>query len=186
MAFPGGTAGNQHLNPQFVVRPDAQTYFVVGRVFLIVDTQTASPNMRRGTTASYGSFLPGSLGLATHQSHRRMVVVRAYHNYCWCLPIHTYSNRATNKPSVDGRTHAVVYTRGRLPVSYEGERMIFDSIMMDPSGPHGVLRDTSRLNFAHIHTVHHNQPVIDLGVISLESFETFQTYWQDVLGGHVW
>ena len=81
---------------------------------------------------------------------------------------------------MNGQTHAVIYTRGQVPVVYEGEQMIFDAIMMDPSGPHIILRQTSRINFGHIHTVQHNQLVCDQGVVSPESFDAFLAYWENV------
>lgn len=107
-------------------------------------------------------------------SHPRLC---RYSNLIFPRPIHTYNGRATLKPSVNPNTHTIVHMASATPISLQGERLIWDPIAVIPGNPNERLEPASRINFGSVHTVHHNVPVRDIGIVNEESLLRLGYIW---------
>ena len=94
-------------------------------------------------------------------------------------PIMTYGGRATTKPGVNPREHAVVYTSQEPPALLTGETgIVKDPIRVDTGRQDIWLDPRSRLNFGLQQPVQHNVKVKDLGRVAPEDMPNLMAYWR--------
>ena len=173
------------LDGEYYKRPDAKTFFAVGRVFALLWHESAGDGKPRpGVHLSNAKFVrTGPLGQKVFSHIRRMVVVKNRHGYCICRPINTYNGQGVSKPGLskeEREAHSIVYSAASSPMCTAAERRFITkkAIAVDIARPDRKLDQMSRLNFAKVHTVEWNVKVMNVGKVSQESMVYLNTYSQ--------
>ncbi|OQN98511.1 hypothetical protein B0A48_15772 [Cryoendolithus antarcticus] len=187
----GSDDETESLDPSYKKR--GAGFFKVGRVFMTLWPEPAGENGSRIT-----SLLPpnqgrdvylGSFGERFHTKVRRFVIIRASEKHCSALPISTYNERGVGKPGVKKSDHAIIHTTRTCPDPLPSERPVRgeegmrpESIRVDPDDRAGKLDSMSRIDFAKVHTVHHNVKAKSFGVVHEKSLRPllhqFNNVWQ--------
>jgi hypothetical protein len=119
-----------------------------------------------------------------HTKIRTFVVVRPKGKHALCLPIYTYSLKATSKPSANAEEHAPVVQEGKKVAYHQDEQVnklkkpLF-IIVEDPSIQWNSL---SRLNFTKIQTVEYNLRVQKVGRINPDCLDDLETMFREGIG----
>lgn len=147
----------------------ATRYFRIGRVFAV---RWAEP---LGTSETYGP-ISGAL-----INERRMVVVQHSNNASWCLPIHTYGGQGCEKSACRPEDHAAICSKGTWPdiTSTEFARGLRTSVLMVRMAANQMLHSKSRLNFGKVHTIDHNVPTREIGMICDDSMDQLLEWWDE-------
>jgi hypothetical protein len=172
----------EKLDPSFYIRPSK--FFVFGRVFKILWAEPAG-----GNTAVTQNTVENKFGERVHSKVRWFVVIRQTQGakYCSALPITTYGGKGVGKNGVVKSEHGIIYTgrdaprpdENELPRrNEEGMRPV--PIRVDPDSALDRLDAKSRINFAAVHTVHHNIKVKSLGIVNSASLSVLQQHFQNV------
>jgi hypothetical protein len=172
----------EKLDPSFYIRP--AKFFVFGRVFKILWAEPAG-----GNTAVTQNTVENKFGERVHSKVRWFVVIRQTPGakYCSALSITTYGGKGVGKPGVVKSEHGVIYTGKDAPRldqtelprrNEEGIRSV--PIRVDPDSALDRLDAKSRINFAAVHTVHHNIKVKSLGIVNAASLTVLQQHFQNV------
>jgi hypothetical protein len=158
---------------------------VVGRVFKTLWAEPAGG----GQTAVTLNTVENRFGERVHSKVRWFVVIRQTHGakYCSALPITTYGGTGVGRPGVVKSEHGIIYTGKDVPRLGQNElpRRNEDGIRsvpirMDPDSPLDRLDPKARINFAAVHTVHHNVKVKSSGVVNAASISVLQQHFQNV------
>lgn len=93
-------------------------------------------------------------------------------------PITTYNGRATTKPKVDQRAHAIVYAGQTVPQKLEGEnRMVKDALRVVLTSKEERLDAKSRIDFGRVYPIGHNVKVKPIGKIHEDSMPKLKDYY---------
>lgn len=100
-------------------------------------------------------------------------------------PILTYSNRGTAKPGVKPEHHAIIYTESKSskypPSELRGERPLINTpICVELTSAKHKLARESRINYAKVYTVEHNNKVSFIGKIHSDSQDAFKKAYHKV------
>jgi hypothetical protein len=178
-----GTSGDtEKLDPSFFIRPSK--FFVFGRVFKILWAEPAG-----GNTAVTQNTVENQFGERVHSKVRWFVVIRQTPGAkcCSALPITTYGGKGVGKNGVVKSEHGIIYTGKEVPRldpnelprrNEEGVRPV--PIRVDPDSALDRLDAKSRINFAAVHTIHHNIKVKSLGIVNAASLTVLQQHFQNV------
>jgi hypothetical protein len=178
-----GTSGDtEKLDPSFFIRPSK--FFVFGRVFKILWAEPAG-----GNTAVTQNTVENQFGERVHSKVRWFVVIRQTPGAkcCSALPITTYGGKGVGKNGVVKSEHGIIYTGKEVPRldqnelprrNEEGIRPV--PIRVDPDSALDRLDSKSRINFAAVHTIHHNIKVKSLGIVNAASLSVLQQHFQNV------
>lgn len=169
-----GTEGNEELDPSYHKRRNPRRFFVFGRVFAILFPEP----LGAVNPSNVNSVFRVSFNEQIYTSIRRFVVVQERRGFCYACPISTYGGRATLKPGLNPKDHAVVYTTDKLPFCFEDETgMDKEPIGVYPTG-YNELHRASRINFAIHHPIQHNVKVKDLGMVCEDHMPKLEAYWR--------
>jgi hypothetical protein len=98
----GNGGDHEELDHRYYRRPDAKKFFVVGRVFAMLWHESAG-DKKGGHLNQAGPFnvqrnskKEGKYNEEVFIHIRRMVVVKALHGHCWCVPINAFNYNASN------------------------------------------------------------------------------------------
>jgi hypothetical protein len=178
-----GTSGDtEKLDPSFFIRPSK--FFMFGRVFKILWAEPAG-----GNTAVTQNTVENQFGERVHSKVRWFVVIRQTPGAkcCSALPITTYGGKGVGKNGVVKSEHGIIYTGKEVPRldpnelprrNEEGVRPV--PIRVDPDSALDRLDAKSRINFAAVHTIHHNIKVKSLGIVNAASLTVLQQHFQNV------
>jgi hypothetical protein len=86
----------------------------------------------------------------------------------------TYGSQGTNKPGVKAEYHAMIYAGREVPSPLQGEQLVKSAVRMELSSPEEKLDLTSRVNYAKVYTIEHNNRVCFIGKIHADSRATFE------------
>jgi hypothetical protein len=178
---------------------EAQAFFVVGRVFAMLYTETAS-----GTSTQHANddaYTVVRFGEAAHTNIRRFVVVEVKRGFvnAWydelprlkyeCLltcfsGIGTYSGRGTLKDGCNPKEHAIIYFSGTNSsscyISGEYEMgMDKDPIQVEPADTTLRIRPESRIRFGKTYPIEMNVKVKDIGRVFPGQLSTLLQYWTE-------
>jgi hypothetical protein len=142
-----------------------QRFFKVGRVFMTLWSEPASPNLRDSPNVS-SSLIGGRIFSET----RHFVVIQKRQGSSLCCPIHTYRKQGTTKLRVGAEYHAIVYAAGSKPELLPQEQSPgMGSFPIVVEDKFVTIDKTSRLNFGKIYTVEHNIKVRNVGKVEKEA-----------------
>ena len=120
-----------------------------------------------------------------YKYNRRLVIVKAGHGFCWCVPISTYGTHGLRRAGLtteDIEAHAIIFVESDRPRPLVGEPAISKRpIAVVPASEDQRLDPASRINFAKVYTVEHNAKVMDIGRVSDRSMPRFKQYFQEQL-----
>ncbi|KAK3075500.1 hypothetical protein LTR53_001117 [Teratosphaeriaceae sp. CCFEE 6253] len=187
-AFYGAAREEERLYSTFRTRK--HSFFNFGRVFKILWSEPASDNatvispiLRDGRN----SISSGRYGETVYSKIRRFVVVREGSDFCTALPIVTYSSQGVSKSGIVKFNHSIIYTGATAPQPLrdeyprkgeEGMRPTAIRVVPDDRGE--MLDSSSRIDYAKVHTIHHNIKVAPFGVVHPASLEPLQRQWRNV------
>ncbi|KAF2122597.1 hypothetical protein BDV96DRAFT_2571 [Lophiotrema nucula] len=154
---------------------DPRGYFKKGRVFMTLVTEMQKFNDLDGEVVKYGQNVFAKTG--------RFVVIRPRSGHCLCLPIQTYSGRATSKPGLKANDHAALVRNGEevqyhpeeAPLTKEPFRLIVEGEDVDIS-------PMSRINFGKVTTIENNVQVRTIGRIHPACLPNLERYFLESLG----
>ena len=173
-----GTSGDREkIDPKYYKRPDAEKFFVVGRVFAYLSHETVEEGKYLGNV----SYITGSKdGRQTLSRIRRLTVIQECDGYCIAVPIETYSNQGLLKGDLDetSKAHAFVYGSDTMPSTMEkGEGMMAkEAIAINLSGAEKKLESVIRLEFGKATVVQWEVKVMDIGKVATKSKSAFTRY----------
>ncbi|KAK4506245.1 hypothetical protein PRZ48_004210 [Zasmidium cellare] len=153
-----------------IIKPQKHTFFRLGRVFRFPWSETAGTTAF-GTHYKADEFVKGrENGTHIYQKNRIFVVIREGQESCSVLLITTYGNQGVAKPSVDKSQHGLIYTGTEPTVTtYQESRrpgvLQEHAIRVVGDQPTCILDTMSRINYAQVHTVHHNVEVESIGMV---------------------
>ncbi|KAF1832449.1 hypothetical protein BDW02DRAFT_529770 [Decorospora gaudefroyi] len=159
-------------------------FFQEGKVFSILFTEPL------GSTAAATSYNDSvslvKLGGQVYTQVRRFIVVRQKREFCFALPIFTYSGKGTKKSGVVVREHAIAYAYGSTPTLLPGEYPLEKDpiciVMTAPANERGsTLSPSSRIYFGIHHPIQYNVKVKDLGYVLPEHVPQLTAYWRNEL-----
>ena len=184
-----GSAGErEELDHRYQRRNDAKKYFVVGRVFAMLWHEGAG-DKKGGHLSQVGPYKVSKYSTKKGKynedvfSHiRRMVVVRARHGYCWCVPINTYNFQGVAKKGLsdeDREAHSIIYMDDTKPAisSTEKGMMFKDPVAVTAASAEQKLHRMSRVNFGKVYSVEWNVKVMPVGKVNERSMAAFTGYW---------
>ncbi|KAI9874205.1 MAG: hypothetical protein M1830_010077, partial [Pleopsidium flavum] len=174
-----GTPGDTEiLDPSYRLVNDRDGFFKSGRVFSMLYIENA------GATAP-----PGAAGISLVQygerayaQIRRFIVVEPKKKQHWskCICITTYGGRATTKPGVDPKEHAIIYSGNEIPSKLEGERGLNkDALRVQLVDMSQKLDPRSRVNFGRTFTIQHNVKVKEVGMLTSSDMHKLIWYWKE-------
>ncbi|KAK3636374.1 hypothetical protein LTR22_018750 [Elasticomyces elasticus] len=189
-ALYGTTGDEEQLFSAYRIRD--HRFFCVGRVFLILWSEPAGE-----TSTTIESVVPNDRSMSgissgPHNEYiyskvRRFVVIRPGHNYCSALPVMSYGHQGVGKPGVVKAEHGIIYTGSTPPEPSRSERpgrsepgMRTSAIRVTPDERGTKLDSLSRIDYAKVHTIHHNIKVAPFGVVHPNSMEALDTQWRNV------
>ncbi|KAI9770639.1 MAG: hypothetical protein M1839_003088 [Geoglossum umbratile] len=181
--------GERDLDPDYFIQNKPRKFFCIGRVFAVLWTEPTS-NPGPGTQYTQVRF-----NQYVYSDIRRFVVVREGLDSCWCLsvtplflvcptpntpdrvsrPIHSYSKRGLNKPYINRKAHAIIYT-DPTQAKLSGEGLTKKPLQVIPSSPDNKLAQDSLINFSKIYTVEHNIKVKKIGKIAEDCMHLLEAY----------
>ena len=159
----------EDLYPAFKLRN--KSFFRVGRVLLMLWTEPAGETSTKTAVTHQEGITIGKHNERVFSKVRRFVVIREGDRHCSALPITTYGGQGVGKP-VTKADHAIIFTGNQqprplsdeLPARGEaGMRPI--SIRVVPDEPGETLDPMSRIDFAKVHTIHHNIKAKPFGMV---------------------
>jgi hypothetical protein len=106
-----------------------------------------------------------------------------FHVLTFPRPINTYGGQGAAKRGVDPRTHAIVFVSGTKPGRLLAESGLLENPIEVTPAPGQTLVETSRINFAKVHTVEHNVKVMDVGRVRADSVPYLRSYWEGTWQG---
>jgi hypothetical protein len=190
---PKGTSKFEKVDPSFCVRD--RKFFVEGRVFAVIISETAGENARvpTGYNPSWSEdrharprASNSSITTAKYEDHlvhtqkRRFVVVRQKKEYCYCCPIFTYSGRATTKRGVRAWEHGIAYSIGQKPELIPGESGITKEhvgVVMAAKEPN--LEKASRIYYGIHHPIQINVKVKNIGMVHKPHMASLIGNWKE-------
>ncbi|KAK4561247.1 hypothetical protein LTR86_004564 [Recurvomyces mirabilis] len=166
-------------------------FFTVGRVFSVCWSEPASDTTTINTLVQNDRSDPGlsanRFGESIFSKVRKFVIIREGKDYCSALPIVSYGGQGVAKPGVTKAEHGLIYTGctppppQRAELATRGERgMRAQSIRVVPDRQEDRLDLMSRIDFAKVHTVHHNLKVAAFGCVHPDSMAALITEFQNV------
>ncbi|KIX04533.1 uncharacterized protein Z518_05403 [Rhinocladiella mackenziei CBS 650.93] len=177
---------SERLDPRYVLRHDAATFFCKGRVFSMMFHEPYG--LKRGKSNSSSrdpNVSMGPKGVQIYSHIRRMAVIRQRHGYCVCVPISSYSGRGVTKnmDSKDAQAHAIIYpsSRPKPPRPLEDEPDFKKRAIAVNMNEGHSLGTTSRIHFGKSYTIEWNIKVMDVGMIADNSMPEFEEYWKQEL-----
>ncbi|KAK3115373.1 hypothetical protein LTR53_005364 [Teratosphaeriaceae sp. CCFEE 6253] len=189
-----GTPGNvEELYSNF--RKKKQNFFIFGRVFLILWSEPAGENITAvhsvlpddRSAAGKSGIIPGRYsGERIYSKVRRFVVVRAGTDYCTALPVMSYGYQGVSKRSVNVGEHGIIYTGSTVPdlspaeSAMRGGSMRSTAIRVVPDTKGETLDALSRLDYAKVHTIHHNLKVAAFGNVHPDSMAALENQWRAI------
>jgi hypothetical protein len=157
------THGRSALDSRYSVRKN--NFFHFGRVFSVVWHESAP-----GQDTSVSLI-------------RRMVVVKQFANFCWCIPINSYGGQGLRKRGMTRQevaAHAIIHMTGQQPtILPEEQSMKKMPLEVAPSDSDQKLAPSSRLNFAKVYTVESFHKVAEVGRVTPNSLRQLREYWQE-------
>ncbi|KAN0095181.1 hypothetical protein V8E51_015892 [Hyaloscypha variabilis] len=175
-----GSMSYETLDPRYrqVPEEDQKDFWRIGRVFMMLWTEPAGPQVPPGGGTRNGSHISTTwLGQEAYSEIRRFVVIQEGWGSNICSPIQTYSNQATLKSNLpDRQQHAIIYTSRECPKEYSYKAQdgstVREGLTKDPirvqseqEGPEGILHPLSRLNYSKIYTVENYVRVLNIGMV---------------------
>jgi len=161
------------LDKSYFVRDKG--FFNPGKVFSVLFTEgagsTAMQNYKRDaiTVVKFGEM--------AHTQIRRFIVVQQKREFCYALPIFSYSNQGTKKAGVVPSEHAIAYSYGFQATLLPGEEKLEkDPICIVPIDT-GPLSTASRIYFGIHHPIQYNVKVKDLGYVLPNDLANLLKYW---------
>lgn len=161
---------------------EALAFFVEGRVFAMLYTETASE-----TSASQrpndDAYTVVRFGEKAHTNIRRFVVVEVKRGFVNACGIGTYSGRGALKGGCDPSEHTIVYFSGTNPAScyipgeYE-KGMDKEPIEVQPAEAGVYIRPESRIRFGKTYPIEKNVKVKDIGRVHPGQLSTLIQYWE--------
>jgi hypothetical protein len=188
-----GTPGKSELlDPSYSMREgaDAHRFFVIGRVFAVLWTETAGDTIARqagteGTVRFHNDAITiGRFGQPVYSQIRRFVIVkvRVKGHFVYACPISTYSRRGTLKFGCYPAEHAIVYFSNTVPQYVEGEYgngMTKEPIEVIPTDPSDTMHPASRLRFGKSYPVEWNVKVKDIGKVHPAHISKLLQYYKE-------
>jgi hypothetical protein len=167
-----GTSGDrERLDPKYHKRPDAERFFVAGRVFAYLSHETVEEGKDLGNV----TYITGSKdGKKTLSRIRRLAVIRECDGYCIAIPIETYSSHLSEA----SKAHAFVYGSDTAPTTTKRGKDIMtkEAIAINLSGVEKTLDRLSRLDFGEAIIVRWDVKVANIGKVATESLSAFTRY----------
>jgi hypothetical protein len=170
-------------------------FFKFGRVFLVLwsepageaATQLTQVNSVVANDRQSSGMSVGRMGEMVFSKVRRFVVIREGENYCSALPIVSYGNQGVGKKNVVKSEHGLIYTGIEVPVPLtcelpsRGEKGLRSRpIRVVTDEPGNKLDPMSRIDFAKVHTIHHNLKVAPYGNVHASSREALSSQFSSV------
>lgn len=169
-----GTNNKMHeiVDSSFYVRH--RKFFHEGRVFAVMMNETASVNsndlVSGQDVTDYNSSQ--SINVVKYKDNyvytkvRRFIVVRVRREFCYAIPIFTYSGKATTKRGVYPSEHSIAYSWGQEPMLLPGEGGITKaSIAIVMAAGVANLHIASRIYYGFVHPIQYNVKVKDIGYV---------------------
>jgi hypothetical protein len=126
------------------------------------------------TTNVYGQNIFAKLG--------RFVVIRKKAGHSLCLPIHTYSGRATTKYGVNPNDHTALVRDGYAPFYIDGERLAKKPLFLKLEDPAIDISPASRVNFGKVTNFDDGIKVRTIGRIVPGSLKRLERYFRESIG----
>ncbi|KAH7081319.1 kinase-like domain-containing protein [Paraphoma chrysanthemicola] len=161
-------------------RDEAHRFFVKGRVFAMLWSETASPTMIGNRTA----LTVGRFGEGVYSQIRRFVVMRVnkQKHFVYACAITTYRHQGVLTPGCAASEHAVVYLKNTQPTYLPGELekgMRKEPIEITPCDSTETLTPTSRLRFGKHHSIEWNVKVREVGQVSAHDMSKLLDYYKE-------
>ncbi|KAH7409826.1 kinase-like domain-containing protein [Phaeosphaeria sp. MPI-PUGE-AT-0046c] len=166
----------EKIDTTFYVRH--RKFFCEGRVFAVIMNETAgatsgatsitsATNLDATDYNSSKSISPVRYGdNYVYTNVRRFIVVRAKREFCYAIPIFTYSGRATTKRGVRPSEHGIAYSWGQKAQLLPGEGgIIKPSIAVVMAEGVVNLHIASRIYYGIMHPIQYNVKVKDIGYV---------------------
>jgi hypothetical protein len=182
----GADGDREKSDPRYYKRPDAERFFVAGRVFAFLSHETVEGG-KPGTDLSTVTYIMGAKdGKRVLSQIRRLVVIQERDGYCIAIPIDTYNGMGLLKDDLSDAergAHAVVYGSDTKPIVLEKERAmtVKEPIAITLSGAEQKLDEFSRLNFGKALTVQWDVKVMNIGKVAAKSMPAFTRYSSSTL-----
>ena len=174
-----GTEGEvEKLDSSYKVRKkDYETFFVVGRVFSTLWTESFE-GIINDQNQTFVSEV--ALGGRVYSKIRRFVVVRQSDRSCICLPVTSYNGRGPKKGKINLLEHGYIYSH-KTPKPVPGiEKKPIKINLVKGEVP---LRDPSLVNYGRVYTVETNVKVREVGLVDTASRKILLSYWKNSILG---
>ncbi|KAK3896784.1 hypothetical protein C8A05DRAFT_20319 [Staphylotrichum tortipilum] len=149
--------------------------FMPGEIFKIIWTEPVGTRGRsdRSEVPTNASTRFDESGTAFYQGIRRFIVVANDEGHCTAVPILTYERQGCKKRGVKPLKHGIIHQKGRqarpLP---EEPKLGFPPVRAELYERTENLVKESRVNYAKLQTIEHNVPVLFIGRIDPEDFDS--------------
>ncbi|KAH7378343.1 hypothetical protein BKA66DRAFT_467089 [Pyrenochaeta sp. MPI-SDFR-AT-0127] len=166
----------ESLDASYFVRKG--DYFKEGVVFAVLFTEAAGQTALNAVTDYNTALSRVRYNEWAHTQVRRFVIVRRRREFCFAVPIFTYSGQGTKKEGVVPDEHSIAYSYGSSPQLLHGETKSSKHdicIVMNSGEPH--LSRASRIYFGIHHPIQFNLKVKDLGYVHPNWMPAFLGYW---------
>lgn len=171
-----GDLNYEPLDPSFYVR--GKSFFFEGRVLAIILNESAGSTTDYNTSNSFNMVRFN--GNIVYTSVRRFIVVRAKREFCYAVPIFTYSGKGTTKPGVHAEEHAIAYAYGKSPCLLRDEVGITKAaIPVIMTAANETLSKASRIYFGIHHPIQYNVKVKEIGYVQPDYIPTLIGNWKE-------
>jgi hypothetical protein len=180
-------ADTELLDPNYILRSDARTFFSAGRVFSMMFHENLGLKHGDPRITNYDPryVTKGPKDEYIYSHIRRMAVIRQRHGYCICVPINSYRRRGISEKDFreEGQAHAIVYSSHRAtpPAALPGEPRFTKRPIAVVLKNGQDLGDASRIHFGKFHSIEWNIKVMTVGHIAERSMADFEAYWRQEL-----
>lgn len=179
-------------------RASAHSFFIMGRVFSMLWTETASATMQVARSGTENTAITvGRFGQGVYSQIRRFVVMKVNRDrhfvYAWSVndltalsyvanagsAISTYGKQGTLKSGCAAGEHTIVHLTGSQPIYLYGEYergMTKDPIEIEPTHSSETMEPTSRLRFGKMYSIEWNVKVKDIGLVSRRHMSKLMRY----------
>ncbi|CAO2654004.1 Nn.00g107370.m01.CDS01 [Neocucurbitaria sp. VM-36] len=166
----------ESLDPLFYVRD--RGYFQEGRLFSVLFTESAGHNALNAVTDYNTALSRVRYNEYVHTQVRRFIIVRQKREFCYAVPIFSYSGQGTLKNGVVPDEHAIAYSYGQYPQLIPGEQQLSKTpICVVMNQGEQALSRASRIYFGIHHPIQYNVKVKDLGYVHPEFMPALRGYW---------
>lgn len=176
----------EKIDTSFCIRD--RKFFNEGRVFAVMMNETAGVNSSTSTIGQDATDYNSSKSITpvrykdnyVYINIRRFIVVRAKREFCYAVPIFTYSGRATTKRGVRPAEHGIAYSVGRTAQLLPGEGGITKpSIAVSTAEGVPDLDVASRIYYGIMHPIQYNVKVKDIGRVPKPYIPSLIGNWKE-------